>query len=175
MRRALIKYEQKIHSFILKDRQLVRGEKFHEEVAEPFTADLTPETPVDFGSSSGKGVIRLGGKRAEIYYNIAGSYADLLIDGFYYRLERQGGSPAGGSAGHAQDLRAEIPGRIVKVLCAVGITVEAGTSLIVHEAMKMEMQLKAPARVKIAEILVSEGTQVEADAKLIRFSPVDEA
>jgi biotin carboxyl carrier protein len=175
MRRALIKYEQKIHSFILKGRQLVRGEKFIAEAAEPYSADLAPENPADFGSTSGKITIRLGGKKAEAHYNLSAGQADLLIDGFYYRMERQSGSAGDSNAGHALELRAEIPGRIVKVLCSVGVTVEAGTSLIVHEAMKMEMQLKAPVRVKIAEIFVGEGAQVDADAKLIRFAVADEA
>lgn len=173
MRRALIKYEQKIHSFILKSRQLVRGEKFSAEAAEPFTADLVSEPPVDFGSTSGKAVVRLGVKRAEAHYNLSATHADLLLDGFYYRMEKQNGNVAGAGTGHALELRAEIPGRIVKVLCSVGITVEAGAAVIVHEAMKMEMQLKAPAKLKIAEILVTEGAQVEADARLIRFVPAD--
>jgi biotin carboxyl carrier protein len=175
MRRALIKYEQKIHSFILKGRKLVRGEKFLAEAAEPFAAEVTAEDPANFGAVSGKAVMRLGTKRVEANYNLSTTHGDLLIDGFYYRLEKQSSGSAGATAGHAAELRAEIPGRIIKVLCSVGSIVEAGTPLIVQEAMKMEMQLKAPAKVKISDILVAEGAQVEADAKLIRFAPVGEA
>ncbi len=62
-----------------------------------------------------------------------------------------------------------MPGRIVRVLVAPGVDVEAGTPLIVIEAMKMENELRASHAGKIAEIVVRPGDTVEGGAKLLRF------
>ena len=66
---------------------------------------------------------------------------------------------------------APMPGRIVQAKIAVGDTVEAGQVVMVMEAMKMELALKAPRAGRIAEVRVKEGDFVEADAALILLEP----
>jgi biotin carboxyl carrier protein len=59
------------------------------------------------------------------------------------------------------DVKAPMPGLILKIRKKAGETVEQGESLIILEAMKMENDLKAPASGIIKSILVSEGSAVE--------------
>ncbi|TLY51469.1 MAG: ATP-grasp domain-containing protein, partial [Gammaproteobacteria bacterium] len=75
------------------------------------------------------------------------------------------------SKGQASDrIVAPMPGRIVLVKVAGGDSVSEGQELIVMEAMKMEITLKAPRVAKIAAISAKAGEFVEADAVLVRFA-----
>jgi biotin carboxyl carrier protein len=59
-------------------------------------------------------------------------------------------------------LLAPMPGKIVRVLVSQGAQVEAGTGVLVVEAMKMQNELKSPKKGTIQKILVSEGSAVNA-------------
>jgi 3-methylcrotonyl-CoA carboxylase alpha subunit len=63
-----------------------------------------------------------------------------------------------------------MPGRIVLVRAAVGDVVEEGQELLVMEAMKMELALKAPRAGTIESISAAQGDFVDADAILVRFA-----
>ena len=65
---------------------------------------------------------------------------------------------------------APMPGRIVLVKAKAGDTVEQGQDLLVMEAMKMELALKAPRAGTIESINATTGEFVEADAILVRFA-----
>ena len=64
-------------------------------------------------------------------------------------------------------VRAPMPGRIVKLLVAVGETVAARQGVIIVEAMKMENELRAPKAGTVTAVHVAEGATVEADATLM--------
>ena len=59
-------------------------------------------------------------------------------------------------------LTAPMPGKIVRVLVNQGAEVEAGSGVVVVEAMKMQNEIKSPKRGTIQKILVSEGAAVNA-------------
>lgn len=80
------------------------------------------------------------------------------------RPERQG--PAGGSAGPTR-VRSVMPGKVVRVSVAEGDSVEAGQSLMVVEAMKMENDVLAPRAGRVARVRVAPGATVEGGADLI--------
>ena len=67
------------------------------------------------------------------------------------------------------NLRAPMPGRIVVVKTQAGASVTAGQELMVIEAMKMELSLKAPQDATIASLHATAGEFVEADTVLVRF------
>jgi len=67
---------------------------------------------------------------------------------------------------HHLDVKAPMPGLILKIRKKVGEKVEQGESVIILEAMKMENDLKASASGIIENILVSEGSAVEKGAVL---------
>jgi biotin carboxyl carrier protein len=59
-------------------------------------------------------------------------------------------------------LTAPMPGKIVRVLVSQGAEVEAGTGVLVVEAMKMQNEIKSPKKGTLQKILVSEGAAVNA-------------
>ncbi len=69
------------------------------------------------------------------------------------------------SAGRAS-LTAAMPGKIVRVLVAVGDEVTAGQGILVIEAMKMQNELKAPRAGRVTAIEVKENDSVNAGALL---------
>ena len=74
-----------------------------------------------------------------------------------------------GSSQGEDTVASPMPGRVMKLLVAVGDEVAAGQALIVVEAMKMENELKSTRAGTVAEIFVSAGAAVEAGAKLVRL------
>jgi 3-methylcrotonyl-CoA carboxylase alpha subunit len=72
------------------------------------------------------------------------------------------------SAGGNQ-IVAPMPGRIVLVKAKPGDSVEEGQELLVMEAMKMELALKAPRAGTVESVSATQGEFVEADAVLVRF------
>jgi acetyl/propionyl-CoA carboxylase alpha subunit len=66
-------------------------------------------------------------------------------------------------------VRAQMPGKIIKICLQVGASVEKGDPLIVMEAMKMENQICASQKGMIKRIAVSEGTTVETGTELMEI------
>ena len=64
-------------------------------------------------------------------------------------------------------VRAPMPGKVIKLSCAIGDTVSAKTSLVVLEAMKMEFVLAAPRDGEVAEVKCKVGDQVELGDVLV--------
>ena len=54
-------------------------------------------------------------------------------------------------------------GKVLQVLVSVGDTVEEDDTIVVMEAMKMEVNVVAPAGGRVAEIKVKPGDSVETD------------
>jgi 3-methylcrotonyl-CoA carboxylase alpha subunit len=112
--------------------------------------------------------------RNEIVY-VAGSVADRWIfwRGQVFRGEW------GGSAGVAKpdkvrlphkgptSLTAPMPARIIRILVQPGAAVKKGDTLVLLEAMKMELPIRAPADGKVAAVHCRDGELVQADAVLI--------
>jgi biotin carboxyl carrier protein len=64
-------------------------------------------------------------------------------------------------------MRAMMPGRVLRVSVQVGDQVEAQQGVLVIEAMKMENELKSPKAGKVAEVKVTAGQTVEKGELLI--------
>ena len=79
-------------------------------------------------------------------------------------------SGAAGVHGRAQIL-APMPGKIVRILVAVGADVNAGDGIVVIEAMKMQNEMKAPRAGRVAEIHGKENDSVVAGAVLAVIDP----
>ncbi len=79
---------------------------------------------------------------------------------------RSGGAVAKKGASGRARIAAPMPGKIVRVLVAVGQPVEVGQGLVVMEAMKMENELRAPRAGHVKELSVREGQAVETGALL---------
>jgi biotin carboxyl carrier protein len=60
------------------------------------------------------------------------------------------------------EIRAQMPGKIIKLLASAGATVAAGQGVIVVEAMKMQNEMKSPKSGVVSHVRVKEGSTVAA-------------
>jgi biotin carboxyl carrier protein len=91
----------------------------------------------------------------------------VTVDGFRYQIEvrdprRWSRQSRGGAHPGAQNIKAPMPGKVVRVLAAVGDAVEAGQGIVVVEAMKMQNELKAPRAGRVTGIAAKIGATVTA-------------
>jgi pyruvate carboxylase subunit B len=101
----------------------------------------------------------------------------LWLDGYRYEVEaldersRAIRELAGASAPPSgpAPLVAPMPGMIVRVAVQVGEVVQAGQSLIVMEAMKMENELRATTAGTVKAVFAQPGTAVEKGAILLEL------
>jgi biotin carboxyl carrier protein len=128
----------------------------------------TPVRLVTIGDEVHRVVARRGATR--------GRYT-LWLDGFRYEVEaldersraiRELSGASSGPSGPAP-LVAPMPGMIVRIAVQVGDAVQAGQSLIVMEAMKMENELRASTGGTVKAVLAQTGTAVEKGAILLEL------
>jgi biotin carboxyl carrier protein len=82
---------------------------------------------------------------------------------------------AGGKAGGGGQIKASMPGRVVRLAVQVGDVVQPGGVVAVLEAMKMENDVKAPGGGVVSQIAVTVGQNVESQALILTLSPLPEA
>ncbi len=70
---------------------------------------------------------------------------------------------------HHENVKAPMPGLVLKIKKKIGDTVEFGESILILEAMKMENDLRSPSTGTIKEIFVKEGESVEKDTVLLNI------
>jgi biotin carboxyl carrier protein len=75
-------------------------------------------------------------------------------------------STAGASHGR-QNIVSPMPGKVVRLLVAVGDAIEAGQGLIVVEAMKMQNEMKSPKTGVVVEMKTQAGATVTAGEILV--------
>jgi len=69
--------------------------------------------------------------------------------------------------GAVGEVKAPMPGLVIKIEVTVGQTVMKGDGLLVIEAMKMENEIRSPIAGNVAKIMVSKGTAVEKGQHLM--------
>ena len=112
--------------------------------------------------------------------SVDGKSHDLSVDGdrvtvngrTYQVSMSEGGAPAGAAAPAADggsEVTAQMPGRVLKIIAAPGTRVEAGGTVLVLEAMKMEVQINAPEGGTVLAVEVAVGDQVANGQVLARI------
>ncbi len=102
-----------------------------------------------------------------IVYRVSERGKDRLAYGLRFRGEGESALAGAAGAKKATRVRAQMPGKIVRVLVKVGEEVVKDQPLLVMEAMKMENEIRATAPGKIETLKVAEGQAVESGADLI--------
>ena len=129
----------------------------------------------------GSGTFRVEDEGKQVVVFVAGTAEDrwAFCNGEVYR-ERQlentaavsgsrkigEGPPKGGH----YDLNAPMPATVVKVLVAPGQRVRHGDTLVVLEAMKMELPIRAPADATVQAVNCREGELVQPDRTLVELA-----
>ena len=83
--------------------------------------------------------------------------------------EVRGRQPASTEHRASQSLAAPMPATVIKVLVAPGIAVKKGDTVVILEAMKMELPVRAPADAVVTAVHCREGDLVQADMTLIEL------
>lgn len=134
------------------------------------------ERPVQLGTVHGPlRWLMLGDRRTELMAALGEDGVRLAVDGIEFRAEvvdearaRLASVAGSRAAGHVRrELRAPMPGLLIKVLCQAGDAVEAGQPLVVLQAMKMENELSLPRGGTIKSIGVEPGQSVEQGQVLV--------
>ena len=76
---------------------------------------------------------------------------------------------AAASAEESKICRSPASGIVIRMAAKEGQKLQAGETIMVLEAMKMETNITAPGAVKIAKILVKEGDGVQSGQALVEF------
>ena len=116
----------------------------------------------------------VAGKIKTAYVTEAAGKKYIFVDGCYFVFEPEKSKTsraAGAVVGEGGNtICSPMPGAVVKVLVSKGDKVEAGQTLAIVEAMKMENELKAPSGGVVKKINFSEGDQVDALQPIIELA-----
>ena len=99
--------------------------------------------------------------------SIEGDRATVNGKTYQVGLQEISGAPSATPGEQGQLVKAEVPGKVIRILAGPGSIVAEGDPLLVLEAMKMEMQITSPFAGTIQSVDVSEGDQVSAGATLL--------
>ena len=114
-------------------------------------------------------LLTIDGVRTRVYTAVQGNERFAALNGEMYRLSvaenrRRG---AGGGSG---DLTAQMPGQVREILVQVGDRVTRGQTLLLLEAMKMEIRVSAPADGRVKAVLVVVGEVVDRGQRLVELT-----
>ena len=116
--------------------------------------------------------LRFEGRPVRLYWAHQGDIRWVALDGCTYALRKpssQGTRPASAAAASSV-LRAPMPAQVRAVLVAEANLVENGQTLMLLEAMKMEIKVQAPRRGRVVRLPVQEGQSVDRDQVLVELS-----
>ena len=120
-------------------------------------------------AKDGKLDLLIDGKRVTAYVSSENAKRWVTINGQTLVLTKSSGARRGGHAGHhaAGELTAPMPGQVRAVNVSEGDEVTKGQTLLVLEAMKMEIRIHAPQDGTVKKLFVSQGQTVEREQILI--------
>ena len=116
------------------------------------------QTSAPATSSNGEYTVTLNGKKYAV--KLDGSKA--TVNGKTYDTSVVAGieAKASASSGDGQEVKAALPGNVLRLEVSVGDEVSEGDVLLVVEAMKMETEIKSPFTGTVQSIEVSQGDKV---------------
>ncbi len=116
--------------------------------------------------------VAIGGKPETL--NVAAGAQRAVVAVQSERARAVAAKRGGGMAGAgSREVRSPMPGRVVKVLVAVGEDVAAQQPVVIVEAMKMENELRALIAGKVESLHVKAGDAVDGSTLLVRLTPLE--
>jgi acetyl/propionyl-CoA carboxylase alpha subunit len=111
-------------------------------------------------NSDGQRIVRGAREKDRIWIWLSGKTFDFMIPS-----DERGAAAHRGAASH--EVRAPMPGTLVKLLVSAGDVVEDGQVVAVVEAMKMEHPLRAPRAGSVEATFGTAGSIVDTDAVVV--------
>ena len=117
----------------------------------------------------------LDGRKVETHVSVDGKRRWVSFGGQTWMLEKTSGVARGGGDGASSGrLVAPMPGQIRAVNISEGESVTQGQTLLVLEAMKMEIRIQAPMDGVVGRLAVVEGQTVEREELLVKVDEGDD-
>ncbi len=137
---------------------------------EPHAVELLDAQP-------GQLSLRFDGRPLTLYWASDGATKWVSLDGCTYRLDPPSprGARASGEAGGAEAVRSPMPASVRAVQVEAGEAVTAGQTLLLLEAMKMEIRIRAPQAGQVVRLHVAAGQTVDKDQLLVEIGGQDHA
>lgn len=156
---------------------------FFNHNTQSFPIDLTPtgksyratigDKTVDveiLGAQDRQQNLLIDGERITAYISSDNAKRWVTVNGRTYQLTKQSGSRRSGAKhDHSGELTAPMPGQVRVVNVSEGDLVTKGQTLMVLEAMKMEIRIQAPGNGKVNKLLVKQGDIVEREQMLVEI------
>jgi 3-methylcrotonyl-CoA carboxylase alpha subunit len=120
------------------------------------------------GTAPGELIVRDGDRVERMFAAVSGGVTWVFHDGTVHRFEAPAASRRRGAQTHGS-LAAPMPATVVRVEVAPGEAVTAGQTLLVLEAMKMELPVRAPGDGRVKAVHCKAGDLVQPDVSLIEF------
>lgn len=112
----------------------------------------------------------IDGERVIAYVSSDGAKRWVTVNGQTFVLTKSSGAKRGGAGqDHASELAAPMPGVVRSVNVGEGESVVKGQTLLVLEAMKMEIRIQAPFDGAVKSLIVKVGQTVERDQILVKI------
>lgn len=120
-------------------------------------------------SKDGRLDLLINGERVTAYVSSENAKRWVTINGQTFVLTRSVGTRRGGHGHHhaAGELTAPMPGQVRAVNVGEGDTVTKGQTLLLLEAMKMEIKVQAPRNGVVKKLFVQPGQTVEREQILV--------
>ena len=153
-----------------------------------YTLSLSMQTNVQFTVSIGERTIplqiqnlpnggwrlHLDGQTYTIYSAAQGDQRFVQVDSDTYTLTVPNAKPTRRkSSTQGDELTAQMPGQVNAVLVQAGDVAARGQTLLILEAMKMEIRVTAPTNGLVQQVLVQAGDVVERGQHLVIFEPTE--
>jgi 3-methylcrotonyl-CoA carboxylase alpha subunit len=122
---------------------------------------------IERGAAPGELIVREDDRIARMYAVVSGGKTWVFHDGISYEIAGESGQ-ARTSQAHGS-VMAPMPATVLAVKVSPGDAVKRGDVLIVLEAMKMELPIRAPGDAKVAAVHCRAGELVQADVSLVDF------
>ena len=121
------------------------------------SVNKTAGKPSAVSSDSNEYTVTVNGKKYAVAFN--GDKA--TVNGQAYDFDVKAGiEHAHAAAGSGEEVTAGVPGNVLRIEASEGDSVNEGDVILVLEAMKMEIEIKAPKAGTVQSILVTQGEKV---------------
>ncbi len=124
------------------------------------------------GIGPGTYAVTIDGRREIVYVAGVGALRSAFCRGKVFAAAdaTEGETPRASRRDASESLMAPMPAKVLKVLTTPGAAVRKGDTLVILEAMKMELPLRASSDATVKAVHCREGALVQPDTVLVELS-----